>query len=153
LIQLQAAWRLERRNRSPVETPHGASHPTSPQCLLEDASLTTPQPTPADAQPTLRQRPWHLLWVLAALVFASMSLSEFRATGRLAAAMTLVGWICWAFSWYVKPFSVRWRAPVDQAVQGRTLHERIPPGVWALVTFCGVVFLILGLVLKLLKAT
>ena len=96
--------------------------------------------------------PWYLLWVVGAVALAAINISEFRATGKLSSAVLALAWICWAFSWYAKPFHVNFRAKASKAVAVKALKSWVPLSIWNFATFSAFALLLVGLVLKFANA-
>ena len=96
--------------------------------------------------------PWHLLWVLGAFTLAAINISEFRVTGKPSSAVLASAWICWAFSWYAKPFHVNFRAKASNALIVEPLRSWVPQKLWIFVTFGAFALMLAGLVLRFTNA-
>lgn len=92
--------------------------------------------------------PWYLIWVIGAIVLAGISLTEFRATGRLSSLVIAVAWLGWAFSWYAKPFQVMFRRKASMAIIVRPLRTWVPLVLFKFVRFGALALLVVGIVLK-----
>jgi len=80
---------------------------------------------------------------------ALLNIDEFRITAKLSSLMIAAGWLCWAFSWYAKPFRINFRAKASQAISMRPIRSWVPSALWNLVTFSAFLLLCSGIVLKL----
>ena len=96
--------------------------------------------------------PWYLLWVLGAVALAAINITEFRATGKLSSAVLALAWICWAFSWYAKPFHVNFRAKPSNAVIVEALKSWVAPSFWNFATLGAFALLLVGLALRFANA-
>lgn len=103
-------------------------------------------------QSQTRKFPWYLLWVLGAVALAAINITEFRATGKLSSAVLASAWICWAFSWYAKPFHVNFRAKASNAVIVEALRSWVPQNLWNFATFGAFALLLAGLVIRFTNA-
>lgn len=112
---------------------------------MQDLDPTTPSETGGSR--------WHLLWVVAALAFAWVNLSDFSETLAPHLLILAVSWICLAFSWYTRPFRVRWNAKAFGAIEMLPCHARITERLWNLVTITALTLLLIGLALKFAIST
>ena len=92
--------------------------------------------------------PWHLLWVFAALAFAGTSATRFYASGEPFALLASLAWLGWAFSWYTKPFQVRWQGKISEAVRVQPLHPKVPEKLWSIVTIASFLLLLASVALR-----
>lgn len=96
--------------------------------------------------------PWYFLWVLGALLLAALSVSDFILTKNPGSALVSFAWLCWAFSWYAKPFCVRFSARPAEAISVQPLRPWVPQSLWNLVTFGALALLLAGLLVKFANA-
>ena len=97
-------------------------------------------------------RPWYLLWVLGAITLAGLSVMEFQANGKLSSALIAAAWLCWAFSWYAKPFVVNFRAQASRALIVEPLRTWVPHTLWNFATIGAAALLLVGVLLKYTNA-
>ena len=83
---------------------------------------------------------------------AAANLNDLYVTKKLASLLSALAWLCWAFSWYAKPFSVRWGVKLPEAIRVHSLHPKVPPALWNLTTMCAFVLMAVGLLLKFASA-
>jgi hypothetical protein len=96
--------------------------------------------------------PWYLIWVFGAIILAAINLSEFGKSEKPGSAVIALAWLCWAFSWYTKPFSVNLRKTLSTAV---LVHERrswVSEVVWNTATFSAFALLLAGSVMMYANA-
>ncbi|MFT3820311.1 MAG: hypothetical protein QM750_22305 [Rubrivivax sp.] len=96
--------------------------------------------------------PWFLLWVIGAVVLAGDSLRGYGSGGDAASLVLAVAWLCWAVSWYTKPFQVDFKSGLAQAFRVLPIRPWMPKLLWNLVTIGALAFLIAGLALRLATA-
>jgi hypothetical protein len=96
--------------------------------------------------------PWHLLLVGAAVALAAVNASEYSGDHAPHSLVLAAAWLCWAFSWYAQPFRIRWGAKALGAIEKLPRHERVPEGLWNVVTIAALFLLLAGLALKFANA-
>jgi hypothetical protein len=97
-------------------------------------------------------RPWYLLWVLGALALAGINITEFLATGRLSSVVLALAWLLLTFSWYAKPFCVKFQAKTSKAITPAPLRSWVPVRLWNFITFSAFALLFTGVVLGFTNA-
>ena len=110
------------------------------------------QPGTDQVNPQNDGLPWYLIWVFGAIALAVVNVTEFRSTANLGSLLIAFGWLFWAFSWYAKPFRLRFRAKLSQAIRVGQLRAWIPQQLWNIATFGALGLLLVGLVLKFMNA-